>query len=132
MNSTKPSQPSSASSACEPCVGEALEAGLGERLEQVVLGGEVAVDGADADPGAAGDLVDLGVEAVLGELGSRADSSTLSRLRRASARWGRGVVVSVAAIVLSAELQTEPRFRIVRRTGTPVPIISTATTTGAA
>ena len=43
-------------------LGEPLEAGIGERLEQVLLGREVAVDGADADPGVAGDLVDLGVE----------------------------------------------------------------------
>ena len=63
--------------------------------QQVLLGREVAVDGADADPGGAGDLVHLRVEAVLGELLARARSSTRSRLRRASARWARAPVVGV-------------------------------------
>ena len=67
MNSTKPSPGSSASSGGIGGLGEAHEALVGERLEQVLLGREVAVDRADAHPGVARDLVDLRVEPLLGE-----------------------------------------------------------------
>ena len=91
---TKPSQgPRPRARALGAALGEPLETALGQRLEQILLGGEVAVDGADADPGVAGDLVDLGVEAVRGELALRAAARTLSRLRRASARCGRALCV---------------------------------------
>jgi hypothetical protein len=51
-----------------PCVlGEAVEVVGGERLEKGVLGGVVAIDGADADTGLAGDVVDLGLEPVARE-----------------------------------------------------------------
>ena len=48
-----------------------LEAVERERVEQRLLGREVAVDGADADARAAGDVVHLRVAAVLGEDRSR-------------------------------------------------------------
>ena len=46
-------------------LGEALEAGADHADDQVVLGGEVAVDRADADLRRAGDLVHAGFEALL-------------------------------------------------------------------
>src|SRR5262249_33081215 len=49
------------------CLREAGKAVVGERLEEVLLGGEVSVDGAHPHAGLAGDLLDSDVEAILGE-----------------------------------------------------------------
>ena len=60
----------------------------------VVLRGEVAVDGADADLGGAGDLVHAGLDALLRHHLARG-RDTAARLRTASARGGRSGAIGV-------------------------------------
>ena len=104
MNSTKPSQGSSTSSASRAASARPSKRSLGERLEQVLLGREVAVDGADADPGGAGDLVDLRVEAVLGELLARGVEDLLAVAPRVGALRARSAVVVALVIVMARRL----------------------------
>ena len=61
-------------------LGEADEAIVGERLEEILLGREVAVDRPNSHPCPAGDLLDPNVEAVLGEAGARGvqDAATVT------------------------------------------------------
>jgi hypothetical protein len=59
-------------------LGEALEALPGQRVDELVLVREVAVDGADSDAGRACDLLHLGIEAVARHAGSRRDEDLLA------------------------------------------------------
>ena len=65
--STNASHGSSSSSASCAVAEHVLEAVDRQRLDQRLLGGEVAVDRADADLGAAGDVVHLRLAPLLGE-----------------------------------------------------------------
>ncbi len=92
--------------------GKALEAALGERVDQVFLGGEVAVDRAHAKPSGARDVVHLRVEPIRGhELPRRLDH-------------GLAVAPRVGALNAGEGSRQEWSLRVVRaeaRNGTQVP-----------
>src|SRR6185437_9887922 len=57
------------------------------RLHQAVAGGEVAVEGADADTGLAGDILQRGVDAVLGEGGRGHGEQLVAVATRVGPQW---------------------------------------------
>ena len=67
ISSQKPAQPSGLLERAAGHLGDGLEVLAHDRVEQQLLGGEVAVDRAHAHLGAAGDVVDLRVDPVVGE-----------------------------------------------------------------
>ncbi len=67
-------------------VGETLEVLLGERLDQRLLRREMAIDGADADARAAGDVLDLRLQADLGEGGGGGGDDLLAIAARIGAQ----------------------------------------------
>ncbi len=103
---------------------------LGERVDQVFLVREVAVDGADADAGLARDVVHLRVEPVrCHQLPRRLDHGLAVAPRVGALDAGESFCGWIHEIDWGPE-QTEPRFRMVGfGTGTPVPIIRTNQTT---
>src|ERR1700722_11201004 len=78
---------------------------VGERTDQRVLGREPAVEGSHAHAGAAGDLLDAGFEAVLGEHVRRGIKQTLAVLLGVPAQWPVG----------SRSGHHPPHFTLVRR-----------------
>ena len=87
--------------ACSAIVDHLVDARLEQRLHQLATLGEAAVDRADTDAGAPGDLVVAGVEAVLGEdLGGGLEDqlavaggvarAAAARPRRADRPWSCG------------------------------------------
>ena len=86
MKSLKPSHGSSSSSAARAFSARPPEVVGGKRLEERLLGGEVAVDRADPDPRRGRDLVHLGLGAVLGEASTRRIEHPLAVAPRVGAR----------------------------------------------
>ena len=68
-------------------VGEALEVLLGERADEGVLRRKMAVQRPHADTRAARDVLDLGVEAALGERRSGGDDDLLAIASSIGAQW---------------------------------------------
>ena len=80
------SSPCSASAA-SIVVGDALEVPIGEGDDERLLRREVAIQRADADAGAARDVLDLGVEPALGECRGRGRDDLLAIAAGVGPQW---------------------------------------------
>ena len=76
--STSPSHGSSIASACSAIAHDRLDPLLEERVDQLLLVREAAVDGADADAGVVGDVVQRHAQPALGEQLSRGGQDALA------------------------------------------------------